>query len=305
MKSDTHITHRNDSPRSEIVVYQPDRTMRLEVRVIDESVWLNQMQLCELFGVVKSNISYHLRNIFETGELERERTVQEIRTVQDEGGRPVSRKTEFFNLEVIISLGFRINSRLGIQFRRWANEVLKSYLTNGVAIANQQVAALAQEVDRRLATHDRRIVDLEEKVDYFVRTSLPPREKVLLDGQMLDAQVELTRIIGTARRRIVLIDNYIDERTLMLLGRRRPKVACTVYTLRPDSPKLAPAIANYKREFPSLPIEIKGYAKSHDRFLVIDDTVWHIGASLKDAGSALFALMRMELAPSVILSLLP
>ena len=291
-------------PKNEIVVYQPDATMRLEVRVIDESVWLNQMQLCELFGVGKSNVSYHLKNIFETGELERDRTVQKIRTVQIEGGREVSRIYEFFNLEVIISLGFRINSRLGIQFRRWANEVLKHYMTNGIAMVNPQVTALAGEVNRRLASHDRRIVELEEKVDYFVKSSLPPKEKVLCDGQMLDAQFELTRIVKTAKKRIVLIDNYIDERTLMLLGNRRAKVECMVYTMKPDSPKLKPALDNYAREYPTLPITIKGYKKSHDRFLIIDNTVWHIGASLKDAGSALFALMKMELNPEVILSLL-
>lgn len=160
-------------------------------------------------------------------------------------------------------------------------------------------------MDRRLASHDRRIVELEEKVDYFVQTTLPPKEKVLCDGQMLDAQFELTRIVKTARHRIVLIDNYIDERTLLLLGNRRVKVDCTVYTLKPNSPKLAPALANYAKQYPSLPITVKGYQKSHDRFLIIDNTVWHIGASLKDAGSALFALMKMELDPSVILALLP
>ena len=304
MKSNTHITHRNDSPRSEIVVYQPDRTMRLEVRVIDESVWLPQQRIADLFGIQKAAVSKHLKNIFATGELTEAATVSKTETVQVEGSRRVTRLIDLYNLDAIIAVGYRVNSRKATQFRIWATQVLKSYLLKGYAL-NARFNQLEDKVDRRLATHDRRIVDLEEKVDYFVRTSLPPREKVLLDGQMLDAQAELTRIIGTARRRIVLIDNYIDERTLMLLGRRRAKVACTVYTLRPDSPKLAPAIANYKREFPALPIEIKGYTKSHDRFLVIDETVWHIGASLKDAGSALFALMRMELAPSVILSLLP
>ncbi len=293
----------NSMQKSEIVVYQPDNTMRLEVRILDESVWLTQMQLCELFGVVKSSISYHLRNIFDTAELERERTVRKIRTVQIEGGRSVARQTEYFNLEVIISLGFRINSRLGIQFRRWANGILKSYMTNGVAVINPQIVALANEVDRRFASQDRRIVDLEEKVDYFVKTNIPPKEKVLCDGRMLDAQFELTRIVKMARKRIVLIDNYIDERTLMLLGNRRAKVDCTVYTRSPNSPKLAPALVNYARQYPTLPITLKGYKKSHDRFLIIDNTVWHIGASLKDAGTALFALMRMELDPAIILSI--
>ena len=291
--------------KNEIVVYQPNETLRLEVRVDGESVWLNHMQLCELFGVVKSNISYHLKSIFESGELERDRTVQKIRTVQIEGDREVSRTADYFNLEVIISLGFRINSRLGIQFRRWANEILKRYMTNGIAVVNPQIVALAGEMDRRLSAHDRRIVDLESKVDYFISSSLPPKEKVFVEGKMLDAQAELTRIVKTAKKRIVLIDNYIDERTLMLLGNRRAKVECTVYTMRPNSPKLAPALANYAREYPSLPIAVKGYKKSHDRFLIVDGTVWHIGASLKDAGSALFAMMKMELDPAVVLGLLP
>jgi len=128
---------------------------------------------------------------------------------------------------------------------------------------------------------------------------------VFVDGKMLDAQVELTRIVKCARNRIVLIDNYIDEKTLMMMGNRRANVACTIYTLRPNSPKLAPALSNYAIEFPALPVTVKGYKKSHDRFLIVDNTVWHIGASLKDAGSALFAMMRMELDPNVILSLLP
>ena len=142
-----------------------------------------------------------------------------------------------------------------------------------------------------------------EIFDAMRDNSFPP-QKLFLDGQMLDAQFELTRIVKTAKKRIVLIDNYIDERTLMLLGNRRAKVECTVYTLKPDSPKLKPALENYAREYPTLPITIKGYKKSHDRFLIIDNTVWHIGASLKDAGSALFALMKMELDASVILGLM-
>ena len=164
---------------------------------------------------------------------------------------------------------------------------------------------MEDRIDRRLSKHDADIIALRKDVDFFISSSLPPKEKVFVEGKMLDAQVELTRIVKTAKTRIVLIDNYIDERTLMLLGNRRAKVSCTVYTLRPNSPKLAPALANYAKEYPSLPIAVKGYKKSHDRFLIVDNTVWHIGASLKDAGSALFAMMKMELDPAVILSLLP
>ena len=254
-------------PKNEIVVYQPNETLRLEVLVENETVWLTQTQLCELFGVVKSNVSYHLKNIFSTGELNRSATVQEIRTVQNEGGRQVVRMVDVYNLDAIISLGFRINSKRGIEFRQWATAVIKSHMLQGVSV-NQRMIAMEDRIDRRLSKHDADIIELRKDVDFFIRSSLPPKEKVFVEGKMLDAQVELTRIVKTAKRRIVLIDNYIDERTLMLLGNRRAKVACTVYTLRPNSPKLAPTLANYAKEYPSLPITVKGYKKSHDRFLV-------------------------------------
>ena len=205
---------------------------------------------------------------------------------------------------MIIAVGYRVNSKLATQFRVWATAIIKDYLLHGVSV-NQRMIAMEDRIDRRLSKHDAEIVELRKDVDYFIQAALPPKEKVFVDGKMLDAQVELTRIVKTAKRRIVLIDNWIDERTLMLLGNRRAKVACTVYTRNPNSPRLAPALANYANEFPALPISVKGYRKSHDRFLIVDDTVWHIGASLKDAGGALFAMMRMELAPSVILGLLP
>ena len=294
-------------PKNEIVVYQPADTMRMEVSLRDQTIWLTQQKIGDLFGVGKAAISKHLKNIFDTGELREELVVSKMETTTAHGaisGKTQTHLVKFFNLDAIIAIGYRVNSFKATQFRIWATGVLKEYMMHGVVV-HPHIRQLAGEMDRRLASHDRRIVELEEKVDYFVKSSLPPKEKVLCDGQMLDAQFELTRIIKTAKKRIVLIDNYIDERTLMLLGSRRANVECTVYTLKPNSPRLAPALANYAREYPSLPIAIKGYKKSHDRFLIIDNTVWHIGASLKDAGSALFALMKMELDASVILGLLP
>ena len=302
------MEERLPTQKNEIVVYQPSETLRLEVRLQDESIWLPQQKIADLFGVKKAAISKHLKNIFATGELHEELVVSKMETTTRHGaidGKVQHHLINFYNLDVIIAVGYRVNSLQATKFRIWATQVLKRYILNGVAVDDRRYLALSGEMDRRLASHDRRIVELEEKVDYFVQTTLPPKEKVLRDGQMLDAQFELTRIVKTARHRIVLIDNYIDERTLMLLGNRRVKVDCTVYTLRPNSPKLAPALANYAKQYPALPITVKGYQKSHDRFLIIDNTVWHIGASLKDAGSALFALMKMELDPSIILSLLP
>ena len=287
--------------RNEIVVYQPNETMRLEVAIQDDTVWLNQMQMAELFGRERSVIAKHIRNAFKEGELLPESVCAKFAQTAADGK---TYQVDYFNLDVIISVGYRVKSQQGTRFRIWATQVLKAYLLNGVAV-NRKYDALAFEMDRRLSKHDADIVELRKDVDYFISSSLPPKEKVFVEGKMLDAQVELTRIVKTAKGRIVLIDNYIDERTLMLLGNRRAKVSCTVYTLRPNSPKLAPALANYAKEYPMLPITVKGYKKSHDRFLIVDNTVWHIGASLKDAGSALFAMMKMELDPAVILGLLP
>lgn len=294
---------KSDEQKNEIVVYQPDSTVRLEVRLQNDNIWLPQQKIADLFGVKKAAISKHLKNIFSSGELIEAATVSKKETVQIEGARRVTRTIELYNLDAIIAVGYRVNSLKATQFRIWATQVLKAYLLKGYAF-NSRLNQLEDKVDRRFASHDKRIVDLEEKVDYFVKTNLPPKEKVLCEGRMLDAQFELTRIVKMARKRIVLVDNYIDERTLMLLGNRRAKVECTVYTRSPNSPKLAPALSNYARQYPALPIALKGYKKSHDRFLIIDNTVWHIGASLKDAGSALFALMRMELDPKIILSIL-
>ena len=291
-------------PKNEIVVYQPNETLRLEVRVADESVWLSQSKIGELFGVDRSVVNRHIHNIYKTGELNERATCAKIAQVQKEGGRQITRVIPFYDLDMIIAVGYRVNSFEATQFRIWATQVLRNYLLNGLAV-NCRYDALALEMGRRFAEQDSKIVELRKDVDYFISSSLPPKEKVFVEGKMLDAQAELTRIVKTARTRIVLIDNYIDERTLMLLGSRRAKVSCAVYTMRPNSPKLAPALANYAKEYPSLPITVKGYKKSHDRFLIVDNTVWHIGASLKDAGSALFAMMKMELDPAVILGLLP
>ena len=289
-------------PKNEIVVYQPNKTMRLEVRIRNESAWLTQEQIAELFGTKRPAITKHIANIYKSGELDQDSTCS---ILEHMGSLNAQRyRTRYYNLDVILSVGYRVNSINATRFRQWSNSVLKHYLLQGISV-NQRMIQMEDRIDRRLTEQQKSIDDLRKDVDYFISSALPPKEKVLRDGQMLDAQFELTRIVKTARHRIVLIDNYIDERTLMLLGNRRVQVDCTVYTLKPNSPKLAPALANYAKQYSTLPITVKGYQKSHDRFLIIDNTVWHIGASLKDAGSALFALMKMELDPSVILALLP
>ena len=300
-------------PKNEIVVYQPNETMRLEVRIENDTAWLSRQQMARLFGRDVKTIGKHVANALKeelaplvaksatSDVIPMNPVVAKFATTAADGK---TYQVEYYGLEMITSVGYRVKSPEGVCFRMWANQVLRNYMLNGVSV-NQRMIAMEDRIDRRLSKHDADIIELRKDVDFFISSSLPPKEKVFVEGKMLDAQVELTRIVKTAKRRIVLIDNYIDERTLMLLGSRRAKVPCAVYTLRPNSPKLAPALSNYAKEYPTLPITVKGYKKSHDRFLIVDNTVWHIGASLKDAGSALFAMMKMELDPAVILGLLP
>ena len=208
------------SVENQIVVYQPNDTVRLEVRLENETVWLTQSQLCDLFGVVKSNISYHLKSIFGTDELDYGATVQKIRTVRLEAGRNVARYIEYFNLDVIISLGYRINSKLGIQFRQWATRVLKEFLLRGHAY-NQRLNQIEDKVDRRLMAHDKRIEALENKVDFFVQMQTPPVQGVFYDGQLWDARVFADRLITSAKKSILLIDNWATVATLDMLAKKR------------------------------------------------------------------------------------
>ena len=192
---------------NQIVVYQPNETVRLDVRVENETVWLTQAQLCDLFGVVKSNISYHLKNIFGTDELDYGATVQKIRTVRLESGRNVSRDIEYFNLDVIISLGYRINSKLGIQFRQWATRVLKEYLLHGQAL-NQRLNQLEDKMDRRLAKTETDIAELKDKVDFFVQTKEPPLQEIFYQGKFWDAKSLLIKFIRRAKKELIIIDAY-------------------------------------------------------------------------------------------------
>ena len=215
--------------RNEIVVYQPDKTLRLETRYADESIWLPQSQIAKLFGVQKAAISKHLKNIYATGELERTATVSKMETVQTEGNRTVVRVQEFFNLDVIIAVGYRVNSSRATQFRIWATQVLKSYLMRGYAI-NQRMNLIEDKTDRRFAAHDRRLTSLEEKVDFFVRTQTPPLQGVFYDGQLWDARAFVDRLVKSAKQSLVLVDNWATVETLDMLAAKQKGVALTVVT---------------------------------------------------------------------------
>lgn len=289
------------SEGNEIILYQPDSTLALDVRVESETVWLTQTQLVELFASSKANVSEHLKNVFESGELDRESTVRKFRTVRIEGGRSVTRNLDYFNLDVIISVGYRVNTKRGIQFRQWASKILKEYMLRGYSV-NQRLSHLEDKIDRRFSEYDRHLLQLDDKIDFFVRTSLPPKEGVFCNGQIFDAYEFVCRLVRSANKRIILIDNYVDESVLTLFDKRGDGVKAVIYTDAERSKQIRLDIQRHNRQY--APIGIKYVADIHDRFLVIDETLYHIGASIKDLGKKLFAFSKMEIAPSVILDTL-
>ena len=265
--------------QGEIVLYQPDETISLEVRVENETVWLTQQQMAELFNATKQNISLHIKNIYDEGELEEQATVKDYLTVRKEGSRTVRRHVNGYNLDVIISVGYRVKSLRGTRFRQWANKVLKEYLLNGYSI-NQRFRYIEQ-----------RLASAEEKIDFFVRSSLPPVEGIFYDGQIFDAYKQIVSLIKQAKKSIVLIDNYIDETTLTMLSHRSTDVAATIYT-RPLSSQQQLCVQRHNQQYP--PVAVNIFQHNHDRFLIIDDDVYLFGASLKDAGKKLFAYIKMQ-----------
>lgn len=275
-----------NSGKGEIVMYQPDETIRLEVKLEDDTVWLTQQQMSLLFSVKENTITYHIKEIYRTEELEKEGTARKIRVVRKEGNRIVNRMIDFYNLDMIISVGYKVNSKRGVKFRQWASKVLKDYLIKGYSI-NKGL----QEIRERVNSHDKRIVELEGKVDFFVRSSLPPVEGIFYDGQIFDAYANIVSLIKQARRSIVLIDNYIDESTLMMLSKRDAGVSATIYT-RQLSRQQQLDLQRHNLQYP--PITICALQHTHDRFLIIDSTVYLFGASLKDAGKKLFAYIKMQ-----------
>jgi hypothetical protein len=269
--------------QGEIVIYKANdkADFQLKVRVEDETVWLTQAQMVELFSSTKQNISLHINNIFKEGELQPEATVKEYLTVQTEGKRQVKRKIVIYNLDVIISVGYRVKSQRGTQFRIWANKVLKDYLLRGYAI-NQRI----DRIEQKLFEHD-------QKFDLLIKANLPPHEGVFYDGQIFDAHLFVSDLIKAANQSIILIDNYIDENVLALLAKRKSNVKAVIYTANISS-QLKFDIKRFNAQYPR--IEIKQFTRSHDRFLIIDrQAVYHIGASLKDLGKKWFAFSKIGL----------
>lgn len=284
--------------QGEIILYQPDETVKLDVRLENETVWLTQAQIAELFGTRRQAITKHLKNIFDSKELEEDSVCSILELTAADGK---NYKTKFYNLDAILSVGYRVNSRNATLFRQFANKVLKEYLLKGYSI-NQRVDQLENKIDSKFATHDRQLQELTSKVDFFVRTSLPPVEGIFFDGQIFDAYTFATNLFKSATRSIVLIDNYVDEDVLLMLSKRSAGVTATIYT-KQITPQLQLDLNRHNNQYPR--IIIRTYRQAHDRFVIIDNNdVYHIGASLKDLGKKLFAFSKMDIPATTILNLL-
>ena len=278
---------------NEIVVYQPDETIRLDVRLDGDTVWLTQNQMTDLFQRDRTVITRHINNVFSEGELDEESNVHFLHI-------PFSDKpVKVYSLNVIISVGYRVKSIRGTQFRIWATNVLREYLLRGYAV-NNRLNQLEDKVDRRLAKHDNRIANLEQKVDFFVQTQTPPLQGVFYDGQLWDARAFAERLIARARASIVLIDSWTTVATLDMLAKKRAGVAVTVVTSahcdRKGTPRpaiLPSDVEKFNAQYPALAVRFS--EKFHDRFLILDDAeLYLIGASLKDLGRKCFGFTKMD-----------
>ena len=274
--------------QGEIILYQPDEAVRLEVRLEDETVWLTQEQIADLFGTKRPAITKHLNNIYKSGELDIDSTCSILEHMGNDGKQRYT--TKYYNLDAILSIGYRVNSKNATLFRKWANSVLKDYLLKGYSI------------NKRLSELERTVAQHTEKIDFFVRTALPPVEGIFYNGQIFDAYKFATDLVKSARRSIVLIDNYVDETVLLMLSKRSDGVSATIYTQR-ITQQLQLDLDRHNSQYP--PIDIRTYRDSHDRFLIVDETdVYHIGASLKDLGKKMFAFSKLDIPAAVITDLL-
>lgn len=269
---------------NEIILYNSNDSVQLEVLLNEETVWLTQSQMATLFGRNQSVISRHINNVIKEGELYKDSVYANFATTASDG------KTyfvDYYNLDVIISVGYRVKSQRGTEFRIWATKTLKQYLLKGYAI-NQRF----ENIDSKLSQHEQKLLEHQKQIDFIVHTELPPKEGLFYNGQIFDAYVFVSKLIKTAKKSIVLIDNYINESTLLLLSKRQKKVHTKIYT-KELSQQLQLDLSRHNAQYET--INIYKSNSFHDRFLIIDDTVYHIGASLKDLGKKLFAFSKMEI----------
>jgi len=272
--------------KNEIVLYQSDElASRIEVRVELDTVWLNRQQLASLFGRDIKTIGKHINNVFSEGELVKEVVVAKFATTTQHGaikGKTQILSVEYYNLDVIISVGYRVKSKQGTQFRIWANQVLKDYLLKGYSL-NQRMNRMEDNVHS--------LIKKVNSIDLQINSQLLPKQGIFFDGQVFDAWLFVADLIKSSHKSIVLIDNYVDKSILLLLSKRKHGVKAIIYTQNLTK-QLKLDLQKHNEQYEA--IDIKTFTKSHDRFLIIDETVYHIGASLKDLGKKWFAFSKIN-----------
>lgn len=280
---------------SNIVVYN-NGELELKVSINNESIWLTQKQLGELFSVESHNITYHIKNIYKQKELEKDPTTLKIRVVQKEANREVQRDVNHYNLDMIISIGYRVNSITATRFRQWATTVLKNYITNGYAINSDKIT------NQRFKDLESDVHFLKSKVKdistHIENKSISPSEGIFFDGQTYDAYVFVNNLIKSSQSEIILIDNYIDE-TIFTLFSKYPKLKVKIYT-QTITKQIKLDFQKYQTQYKN--VELLELKKAHDRFIIIDNReIYHIGASLKDLGKKWFAFSKFEMDASEML----
>lgn len=268
--------------KDEIIIYQADQiSTRLEVRIDNETVWLSMEQIGILFNRNRTVVNRHINNIFKEGELNKEEVCAFFAHTTQHGAikeKTQTNKLEYFNLDVIISVGYRVKSKQGTQFRIWANKILKDYLLKGYALNNR-----ISRIEENFTILTKRV----DAIDLQIKSELKPKEGIFFEGQVFDAYLFVTDLFRKAQKSIILIDNYIDESVLLMLSKRQKGVEAIVYssTLTKETNL---DLKKYRSQYPD--IKINQFNKSHDRFIILDKkTVYYLGASLKDLGKKWFA----------------
>lgn len=272
--------------KSEIIIYQADELTKVEVQIDNETVWLSQEQMANLFGRNRVAITQHIGNIFKEGELVKEVVCKDFLLTTQHGaiqGKTQSKKIKLYNLDVIISVGYRVKSKQGTQFRIWANQILKDYLLKGYALNNRM---------NRIEDNMQALNEKVGRIDLQINTTLPQVQGIFFNGQIFDAYTFVADIVRSAKKSIDLIDNYVDDSVLVLLNKREKGVSACIYSRNIDKP-LKQDLEKHKAQYPA--INARLFTDAHDRFLIIDDSfVYHIGASLKDLGKKWFAFTKIE-----------
>ena len=297
MANDNNIQPEADD--SQIVLYQPDDSIRLEVKLDQDTVWLTQAQMTELFRTTRNNITMHIRNIFKEKELDEKSVCKESLHTAADGKRY---RTKIYNLDVIISVGYRVKSPIGTRFRQWANAVIKQYLLQGYSV-NRHLIALQENMDKRMTRIEDTQAKQQQQLDFFIRTSTPPAEMVFFEGDFYTARVALENLVRTANHRVIIIDGYVSSLTLSVLDVRKPEVSAIVYTAGVGQ-GMQRLMGEHDRLFPNNHIDIRKWSnESHDRWLIIDDSLYHCGHSLNaNGGHKISAITLMGTSPEVILS---